>query len=75
MVLEDHRANAGHYKCHYSADCASFVFQNLTEVTNHQQSIHGVITQSPVQQLQHQVIANVVEINEIYTTRNSVCRK
>jgi len=55
VLLDEHRAVAGHYKCRYSAECATFVFPTLTEFTAHQQSVHGLVNPSPVQQLAHQV--------------------
>ncbi|KAK7582424.1 hypothetical protein V9T40_013869 [Parthenolecanium corni] len=55
LILEEHRASAGHYKCHCSPECASYVFQTVAELSSHQQTLHGIMPQSPVQQLQHQV--------------------
>ncbi|XP_065211376.1 uncharacterized protein LOC135839318 isoform X2 [Planococcus citri] len=55
IVLADHKANAGHYKCVLNPDCAALVFASMTELSGHQQNAHGVMPQSPVQQLAHQV--------------------
>lgn len=55
--IEQHKAAAGHYKCHVSSDCAAVVFATAGELSSHQHIVHGLSTapQPSLQQLQQQV--------------------
>lgn len=64
VSLDEHRAVAGHYKCRYSTECASFIYSTQAELLAHQQTVHGLVNPSPVQQLAHQVTIVVLSVHE-----------
>lgn len=57
--LEQHKAGAGHYKCHMSPDCTVVLFTSAAELSNHQHVTHGsAAPQASLQQLAQQVLTS-----------------
>lgn len=59
-LLSDHKIAMKHYKCSFK-ECEHLVITNQQEFLDHQRLIHNIMP-SPVQQLAHQVIYQLIKI-------------
>lgn len=58
-LLNEHKSAMKHYKCSFNKDCEMLVISSQQELLDHQRLVHNIMP-SPVQQLAHQVILQLV---------------